>query len=97
VLFCVVYVKRTVRKRGDKNYTYLSLVEAVRVDGKNTQRELFRLGEVDEHRVRRRLDIRRLVCSIASSHPEPSGSHPLTTNKRVPLDLSCHLRLGRAT
>ncbi len=39
-----MYVKRTVRKQGDKVYIYLSLVEAVRIDGKNTQRELLRLG-----------------------------------------------------
>lgn len=44
----VMYVKRTVRRRGDKEYTYLSLVEAVRIDGKNRQRELLRLGEVGE-------------------------------------------------
>ena len=43
-----MYVKRSVRRRGDKEYTYLSLVEAVRVDGKNRQRELFRLGEVGD-------------------------------------------------
>lgn len=43
-----MYVKRTVRRRGDKEYTYLSLVEAVRVEGKNRQVELLRLGEVGE-------------------------------------------------
>lgn len=41
-------MKRTVRRRGDKEYTYLSLVEAVRVEGKNRQVELLRLGEVGE-------------------------------------------------
>ena len=44
----LVFVKRTVRRRGDKSYEYLSLVEAVRVDGKNTHRTLLRLGEVSE-------------------------------------------------
>ena len=44
----MMYVKRTVRRRGDKEYTYLSLVEAVRVDGKNRQRELLRLGEIGD-------------------------------------------------
>ena len=39
-------MKTTVRRRGDKHYRYLSLVEAVRVDGKNTHRTLLRLGEV---------------------------------------------------
>lgn len=43
-----VFVKTTVRRRGDKIYTYLSLVEAVRVNGKNTHRTLLRLGEVSE-------------------------------------------------
>ena len=32
-----VFVKTTVRRRGDRSYTYLSLVEAVRVNGKNLQ------------------------------------------------------------
>lgn len=41
-----MHVKTTRRKRGDKTYEYLSLVESVRVDGKNTHRTLVRLGEV---------------------------------------------------
>ncbi|MGB5760453.1 MAG: IS1634 family transposase [Acidimicrobiales bacterium] len=41
-----MHVKTTRRKRGDKTYEYLSLVESVRVDGKNTHRTLLRLGEV---------------------------------------------------
>ena len=41
-----VFVKTTVRKRGDKAYTYLSLVESVRIDGKMTHNTLLRLGEV---------------------------------------------------
>ncbi len=59
-----MYVKRTVRRRGDKEYTYLSLVEAVRVDGKNTQRELFRLGEVGELERTGQLD--RIVAALSS-------------------------------
>ena len=43
-----VFVKKTVRPRGDKAYEYLSLVEAVREDGKNTHRTLACLGEVSE-------------------------------------------------
>lgn len=39
-------MKTTRRKRGDKTYEYLSLVESVRVDGKHTHRTLLRLGEV---------------------------------------------------
>ena len=57
-------MKRTVRKRGDKEYTYLSLVEAVRSDGKNTQRELFRLGEVGELERTGQLD--RIVAALSS-------------------------------
>lgn len=45
-----MFVKTTVRRRGDKTYTYLSLVEATRVDGKNTHNTLLRLGEVSELR-----------------------------------------------
>ncbi len=38
-------MKTTVRRRGDKSYTYLSLVEAVREDGRVGHRTLLRLGE----------------------------------------------------
>ena len=41
-----VFVKTTRRRRGDKVYEYLSLVESVRKGGKNTHRTLLRLGEV---------------------------------------------------
>jgi hypothetical protein len=51
-----VFVKKTVRRRGDKAYEYLSLVEAVREDGKNTHRTLARLGEVSELRASGQLD-----------------------------------------
>ena len=43
-----VFVKTTVRRRGDKEYRYLSLVEAVREDGKNKHRTLLRLGEAGQ-------------------------------------------------
>jgi hypothetical protein len=51
-----VFVKKTVRRRGDKRYEYLSLVEAVREGGKNTHRTLLRLGEVSELRASGQLD-----------------------------------------
>ena len=41
-----VFVKTTRRRRGDKVYEYLSLVESVRKGSKNTHRTLLRLGEV---------------------------------------------------
>ena len=43
-----MFVKRTVKRRGETSYEYLALVEAVRVEGRNTDRTLFRLGEVSE-------------------------------------------------
>ena len=51
-----MFVKKTVRQRGEKRYEYLSLVEAVREDGKNTHRTLLRLGEVTELRESGQLD-----------------------------------------
>ena len=51
-----MFVKKTVRRRGDKSYEYLSLVEAVREDGKNTHRTLLRFGEVTELRASGQLD-----------------------------------------
>ena len=59
-----MHVKRTVRKRGDKEYTYLSLVESVRVDGKNTQRVLLRLGEVGDLERTGQLD--RIIAALRS-------------------------------
>ena len=59
-----MHVKRTVRRRGDKEYTYLSLVEAIRVNGKSTQRVLLRLGEVSELERTGQLD--RIVAALRS-------------------------------
>ena len=42
----MVFVKTTRRKRGDKTYEYLSLVEAVREGDRTGHRTLLRLGEV---------------------------------------------------
>jgi len=59
-----VFVKTTVRTRGDKSYTYLSLVEAVRENGKNTHRTLSRLGEVSELRDSGQLD--RIIAALSN-------------------------------
>ncbi len=64
-----MFVKKTVRKRGDKSYTYLSLVESVRVDGKMTHTTLLRLGEVGE--LRRSGQIDRIIAALRS-HAEGS-------------------------
>ena len=61
-MIVVMYVKTTVRRRGDKEYSYLSLVEAVRVDGRVTHRTLLRLGEVSELRESGQLD--RIIASL---------------------------------
>jgi hypothetical protein len=61
-MLVAVYVKTTVRRRGDKEYRYLSLVEAVRVEGKVTHRTLLRLGEVSELRTSGQLD--RIIASL---------------------------------
>lgn len=57
-----MFVKTTVRRRGDKTYTYLSLVEAVRVEGRNTHRTLLRLGEVSDLRDSGQLD--RIIAAL---------------------------------
>lgn len=64
-----VFVKKTVRKRGDKAYTYLSLVESVRVDGRMTHTTLLRLGEVGELRNSGQID--RIIAALRS-HAEGS-------------------------
>jgi hypothetical protein len=57
-----VFVKTTVRRRGDKTYTYLSLVEAVREGGKVGHRTLLRLGEASALRDSGQLD--RIVGAL---------------------------------
>jgi transposase len=62
-----VFVKTTRRKRGDKTYTYLSLVEAGRVEGKVTHKTLLRLGEVTALRDSGQLD--RIIAAL-QAHAE---------------------------
>ena len=57
-------MKTTVRRRGDKEYRYLSLVEAVRVEGKNTHRTLLRLGEVSGLAASGKLD--RIIDALSA-------------------------------
>lgn len=57
-----VYVKVTKRRRGDVEYRYLQLVEAVRTGSKVTQRTLLRLGEVSELRESGQLD--RIIAAL---------------------------------
>jgi len=59
-----VFVKRTVKRRGETTYEYLSLVEAFRVEGKVSHRTLLRLGEVSELRDSGQLD--RIVKALAA-------------------------------
>lgn len=51
-----MYVKTTVKRRGEHEYRYLALVEAVRDGRRVTQRTLLRLGEVSELRETGQLD-----------------------------------------
>ena len=51
-----MYVKVSTRRRGEVEYQYLSLVEAVRTGKQVTQRTLLRLGEVSELRDSGQLD-----------------------------------------
>ena len=64
-----MFVKTTVRRRGDKAYTYLSLVESVREGGKLTHNTLLRLGEVGELRSSGQLD--RIIAALRN-HAEGS-------------------------
>jgi len=76
-----VFVKTTRRRRGDKTYEYLSLVETVRDGARIGHRTLLRLGEVtalresgqlervvtalESHLRRERIDVNRLVAHDA--------------------------------
>ena len=57
-----MYVKTTRRRRGDKLYEYVSLVRAVRVDGKVKHETLLRLGEVTA--LRRSSELERVVNAL---------------------------------
>ncbi len=59
-----MFVKTTRRRRGDKTYAYLSLVESVREGGKVGHRTLLRLGEVSELRASGQLD--RIIRALRS-------------------------------
>ena len=58
-----MFVKTTRRRRGDKTYEYLSLVESVHDGAKTRHRTLLRLGEVTALRRSGRLD--RIVAALA--------------------------------
>ena len=60
-------MKTTRRVRGDKIYEYLSLVESIRVDGRNTHRTLLRLGEVTA--LRESGELERVITAL-SNHLE---------------------------
>ena len=57
-----MFVKTTRRRRGDKTYEYLSLVEAVRDGDRTGHRTLVRLGEVTALRASGQLD--RIVAAL---------------------------------
>ena len=61
---CGVFVKTTRRRRGDKVYEYLSLVESVRDGSKVGHRTLLRLGEVTALRESGQLE--RIVAALES-------------------------------
>ncbi len=64
-----VFVKTTRRRRGDKTYEYLSLVEAVREGGKVGHRTLLRLGEVSALRDSGQLD--RIIAALRAHAQRP--------------------------
>src|SRR5215210_4712184 len=70
-----VFVKTTRRKRGDKSYEYLSLVEAVRDGDRTGHRTLLRLGEVTALRESGQLG--RIIGAL---------EHHLVGDDRVPVD-----------
>lgn len=58
-----MYIKRTVRRRGDKVYEYLSLVQAVREGTKVKHETLLRLGEASQLSATGELD--RIVSALS--------------------------------
>jgi len=68
-MMLAMFVKTTRRKRGDKSYEYLSLVEAVREGGKTGHRTLLRLGEVTALRESGQLD--RIIAALRAHAERP--------------------------
>lgn len=68
-------MKTTRRKRGDKSYEYLSLVESVRDGGRVGHRTLLRLGEVSALRDSGQLEriIAALQQHLDPDHPDDDG------------------------
>ncbi|MCA1674578.1 MAG: IS1634 family transposase [Actinobacteria bacterium] len=62
-------MKTTRRRRGDKSYEYLALVEAVREGGKVGHRTLLRLGEVTALRESGQLD--RIIAALRAHAERP--------------------------
>ena len=62
-----MFLKTKRVRRANRTYEYLSLVESVRVDGKNTHRTLFRLGEASALRETGELD--RIIAAL-QAHAE---------------------------
>lgn len=66
----VVYVKRSVRRRGEKAYEYLSLVEAYRDGARVRHRTLLNLGEVTALKETGQLD--RIVAALSAHCSAPA-------------------------
>jgi transposase len=62
-----MFMKTKRVRRANRTYEYLTLVESVRVDGKNTHRTLFRLGEASALRESGELD--RIIAAL-QTHAE---------------------------
>jgi transposase len=62
-----MFIKTKRVRRANRTYEYLTLVESVRVDGKNTHRTLFRLGEATALRESGELD--RIIAAL-QAHAE---------------------------
>ena len=62
-----MFLKTKRVRRANRTYEYLSLVESVRIDGKNTHRTLFRLGEASALRETGELD--RIIAAL-QAHAE---------------------------
>jgi hypothetical protein len=62
-----MFIKTKRVRRANRTYEYLTLVESVRVNGKNSHRTLFRLGEASALRETGELD--RIIAAL-QAHAE---------------------------
>lgn len=80
-----MFVKTTVRRRDDKTYVYLSLVQSVRTGGKTIHKTLLPLGEAGK--LRRSGELDRIIAALRShARGSPEGAEGAVEGAEGPVE-----------